>query len=302
MRFDLKDLRLFLSVVDAGSITRGAAAANLSLAAASERLRDMEIASGAPLLVRNRRGVEPSRAGETLAHHARLVLRQVDMMQAELAHHASGFRGSVRIFANSAAMAGHLPDRLGPFLAQHSGIDVELAERPSPDIVKAVAGGLADIGIVSDVADTSNLATLPFAIDELMLVMGRDHPMASRRRIAFAEIAAEPMIGLDGALQVQIQEQGERIGIRIRPRILMRTFDGVCRMVADGAGIGIVPEIVARRVRRFVPLSLAQLTDPWATRRLLLCSTGSGDLEAPALQLLADLASDESGRWPGKNA
>lgn len=55
MRFDLTDLRLFLAVVEAGSITHGAAAANLSLAAASERLRDMEAVGGVSLLDRGRR-------------------------------------------------------------------------------------------------------------------------------------------------------------------------------------------------------------------------------------------------------
>ncbi|SER09524.1 DNA-binding transcriptional regulator, LysR family [Faunimonas pinastri] len=298
MRFDLPDLRLFLAAVDAGSVTHGAKAANLSLAAASERLRDMEIASGVPLLVRNRRGVVPTRAGDILAHHARLVLRQVGAMHAELTDHAKGFRGSVRMLANSAAIAGFLPARLGPFLARHPGADIDLAERPSPEIVKAVAGGLAEIGIVSDAADTNAVATRPFAVDRLVLVVARDHPLAGEKRVAFAQIAAEPMIGFDGALQVQIRDQGERIGIRVRPRILLRTFEGVCRMVADGAGVGIVPELSARRARRSMPLDLLRLTDPWATRQLMLCSMDHERLEPLALSLLQHLVSDEDGGWP----
>src|SRR3546814_6889932 len=77
MRFDLTDLRLFLAVVDAGSITHGAADAGLSLPAASERLRDMEAAGEVKLLERGRRGVWTTPAGEALAHHARLVMRQM---------------------------------------------------------------------------------------------------------------------------------------------------------------------------------------------------------------------------------
>lgn len=291
MRFDLPDLRLFLAVVEAGSITHGATAANLSLAAASERLRNMEATSGVPLLSRNRRGVVPTRAGDTLAHHARLVLRQVGAMQAEMSDHARGFRGSVRVLANSAAMAGLLPERLGPFLARHAGTDVDLAERPSPDIVKAVAGGLAEIGIVSDAADTSGVHTLPFAKDLLVVVMARDHPLAGADRVAFAQIAAEPMIGFDGALQVQLRDQAERIGVLLRPRVLLRTFDGVARMVADGAGIAIMPEFAAQRAQRSMPVASLQLTDPWATRRLLLCTQARVDLDPVAASLLQHLAS-----------
>ena len=77
----------------------------------------MEAASGVPLLLRHRRGVEPTRAGDTLAHHARLVLRQVGAMQADLSDHARGFRGRVRVMANSEAIAGCLAARIGPFQA-----------------------------------------------------------------------------------------------------------------------------------------------------------------------------------------
>jgi len=157
MRFDLADLRLFLAVVEAGSITHGASAANLSLAAASERLRQMEASGGVSLLDRGRRGVSATRAGEALAHHARLVLRQVATMQAELSEHARGVRATIRLLANTAAMAEFLPGRLGPWLAAHPRIDVDLSERPSSEIVKAIAGGLAEIGIVSDAIETSPL-------------------------------------------------------------------------------------------------------------------------------------------------
>ena len=57
MRFDLVDLRLFLHVTEAGSVTRGAQRSNLALASASAHIRGMEIALGVPLLARDRRGV-----------------------------------------------------------------------------------------------------------------------------------------------------------------------------------------------------------------------------------------------------
>jgi molybdate transport repressor ModE-like protein len=73
LRFDLVDLRLFLHVAEADSITHGAARAGMALASASERIRAMEDALGAPLLERNRRGVRLTPAGSTLVHHARTV-------------------------------------------------------------------------------------------------------------------------------------------------------------------------------------------------------------------------------------
>src|SRR5438094_7428034 len=76
MHFDLADLSLFRHVVEAGSITHGAERAHLALAAASTRIRNMEQALGAALLVRSRQGVTPTQAGRTLLGHARAILRQ----------------------------------------------------------------------------------------------------------------------------------------------------------------------------------------------------------------------------------
>ena len=81
-RFDLTDLRLFLYVADASNITHGAQRANMTLASASERIRDMETDLGTPHLVRKRRGVELTAAGTALLHHARLVMQQLEQTKA----------------------------------------------------------------------------------------------------------------------------------------------------------------------------------------------------------------------------
>lgn len=149
MRFDLADLGLFLAIADAGSITRGADAAGLSLAAASERLREMEAAGNVRLLDRGRRGVTPTAAGEALLHHARTILQQVALMRGEMGAFARGVRTSIRLFANTAAMSEFLPARLAPWLAAHPQVDVDLRERPSSDIARSVALGFADLGVLS---------------------------------------------------------------------------------------------------------------------------------------------------------
>jgi DNA-binding transcriptional LysR family regulator len=140
MRFDLVDLRLFLFVVEAANITHGAARAGMALASASERIRLMEESLGAPLLERHRRGVRATPAGAALVHHAQLVVQQLERMRGELSEYADGFRGRVRLFANTTASAEFLPAALAAFLSQHPQIDIDLEERSSRDIVRAVSG------------------------------------------------------------------------------------------------------------------------------------------------------------------
>jgi len=121
VRFDLADLRLFLCVLEAGSITQGAVRANLALASASERLRNIEAGAGVALLERRPRGVCATEAGEALAHHARLILRQQALLRGELHDFATGARGTLHFYANTAAMTEFLPPRLASWLADRPG-------------------------------------------------------------------------------------------------------------------------------------------------------------------------------------
>src|SRR5262249_12516521 len=107
MRFDLVDLRFFLHIAEAGSITHGAEGAHLALASASARIRGMEDALGAKLLIRDRRGVSLSPAGHCLLEHARWIVQQVERMRGDLGSFARGLSGSVRLLSNTAALSEH---------------------------------------------------------------------------------------------------------------------------------------------------------------------------------------------------
>lgn len=292
MRFDLTDLRLFLSILETGSITRGAAQANLSLPSASARIRGMEETVGLPLLERGRRGVESTPAGDTLAHHARLVLRQVEQMQGELGEHATGVKAHIRLWANTVALTEFLPDVLGVFLAGRPLVCVNIKERLSAETVKAVSGGLADVGIVSDAVAHGALQTFPFATDRLVLAVPRAHPLAAQRRIAFQEVVRHDFIGLSegSPMQAHVDAQALLAGQALSFRARMRTFDGVCRMVAHGVGFGIVPERAAQRFRGTPGIRAIRFTDAWATRQLLLCVRQLDALSLPARELVRHLS------------
>ncbi|HLS69877.1 MAG TPA: LysR family transcriptional regulator [Kiloniellales bacterium] len=291
MRFDLIDLRLFLAVVEAGSITRGAADAGLSLSAASERLRDMEALGEIRLLTRSRRGVVPTEAGEALAHHARSILQQMAQMRGELGHYAKGLRASIRLLANTAAITEFLPERLSPWLDANPRADVDLKERQSLEIARSIASGFAEIGILSNAVKTDDLTLRPFALDRLVVVVARQHPFSSRSQIRFGELLAQRFIGLSGgALQDHIDGQAARLGTRLKTRVTLRTFEGLCLMAGTGVGIAIVPETAARRCSHSAGIVILRLQEEWATRHLSLCVRNAEELTAPARSLLDHLS------------
>jgi DNA-binding transcriptional LysR family regulator len=297
MRFDLVDLRLVLDVAEAASITHGAARSGLALASASERIRDMEQSLGAPLFERQRRGVSPTPAGVALLHHARRVVQQLELMRGELSGFAKGLRGQVRVLSNTSATLEFLPPVLGPFLAAHPHVDVAIEERSSPDIVRGIARGQAEIGIVADVVDAAaELETFPFAEDRLVLVTPPRHPLARKRRIAFADALPFDFVGLPtgSALQRHVEGHAARSGQALKLRVRLPGFDAICRVVASGIGVAVVSRPAAQRCRRSTAIGVVPLADPWALRHLRICIKSTRTLPAHAQWLVRHLRSQAS--------
>ena len=294
MHFDLTDLRLYLHILDTGNITAGAARSHLSLAAASARIRAMEASLGTEFLQRGRRGVSPTPAGKALAQHARILLQQTERMQQDLAEYAQGVKGQVRLLCNTTAITEYLPEVLADFLCEHPNLDIDLQELPSARITHALRQGAADIGIVSDAVDTTDLQTQPFRDDPLRLIVPPGHPLAGAAEVSFSDALHYDFVGLntDSALAIYLEEQALHSGSRMQVRIRADGFDGVLRMVARGAGLAIVPLAAIERATPQTFSSIA-LNEPWARRTLMLCARDFSALPGYAKALLQALALPE---------
>ena len=291
MHFDLIDLRLYLHILDTGNITAGAARSHLSLAAASARIRAMESSLGIAFLDRGRRGVTPTPAGKALARHARLLLQQAEHLRQDLAEYANGVKGQVRLLCNTTALSEYLPELLAGFLREHPNLDIDLQELPSLRITQALRQGTADLGIISDAVDTHGLQTRAFRDDPLVLIMPIGHPLTAGP-VSFIDSLQYDYVGLgaNSALAVYLEEQALHAGFRLRTRIRADGFDGLIRMVAGGAGLGIVPQAALDRwpsERRF---KVQPLRETWACRKLLLCARDFEQLPGYARALFDALA------------
>lgn len=285
MRFDLTDLRLFLSVVECGSLTHGARAMHLALASVSERIAGMEAALGAPLLERNRRGVRTTAAGDALVRHARAILGQVEQIRGELRSYATGLRGRIRLLSNTASMAAFVPPQLCRFLASHADLSVDLEERPSSEIVQALVSRRADLGIVADITDLGSLQTHLIAQDQLVVVASRAHRIAALESVSFADILDEPIVGMaDTALETHLAERASRLGRQLNYRVQFRSVEHVAMLVEAGIGISILSHAMGHSLRR--DLAIVPLAEPWAARRLYLCARDFSAL-TPHADLLA---------------
>jgi DNA-binding transcriptional LysR family regulator len=291
MRFDFRDLELFVAVADSGSISRAAERCHTVPSAVSKRISDLEERFGTGLIVRGGKGVELTASGHALLVRARVLLQQARQVDDEMLRHASGTHGYVRVFANISAIVEFLPGALAAFAAKHPDIHVHLEEHISSAIAEAVANNSADFGIVSELPLVDGLRTVPFRNDELVLVTKPDHALARRTSLAFSEAMELPLIGLhtNSSLHHLLTRAAMDAGVALNWRIHVTSFDAVCAMVAAGLGVSVVPRAATTPFIRSLSLSAIPLTDPWAARQLFLCVPAGKSLHAAANLLFEHL-------------
>ena len=159
---DTVSLQLFVAVCEEGSLARAAEREAMVASALSKRMAALEAELGVGLLVRRRRGVEPTSAGQALLAGARDVLSRAQRVRVELGAFGEGAQGNVRILASPSVLAEQLPEDIANFLGVHPSLQVSLDERTSADLVRGLMEGVADLGVLWDQADLRGLHTLPY--------------------------------------------------------------------------------------------------------------------------------------------
>lgn len=298
MRFDLVDLKLFTHIAEAQSLTGGAQRSHLSLAAASTRIKNLEEHVGVKLLSRSSQGVKVTGAGETLLAHARRVLRQLEQLSGDLQEYVSGVKGHVRVFANTTAMSEFLPAVLRTYLVNHPDVTIDMHERLSPDIVRAVQEGMVDIGIIAGNVRTEGLDVMRYRCDRLVLATALSHPLAEHNSVDFIETLDYDFIGLPEASAIHnfLKRAAADLQRELRWRVQVSNFETACRMIEANVGIGVLPESTAARHAGTMALRIVQLNDEWAERKLQICVADLGALPLFARKLVDLLVEDGLGR------
>jgi DNA-binding transcriptional LysR family regulator len=309
-RFDLTDLRLFLNVVESGSITAGAEATQLGLAAASARVLSMEDTLGVPLLTREARGVQPTAAGQALVLHARTLLLQMERLHGGMAEHAQGIKVQMRLLCDTVALHEVVPERLAGYLLAHPHVNVRVEERPGNEVVSALAEGTADVGIVRENTDVFELESFLFQPDRLVIVAPPAHPLvlaAQAGPLSLTEADPCDVVGLPQGTALQdlwdrrVAQRGRHLNYRIR----VGSFDEQCRLVARGAGIALMPRSTAERHARALDIRIVAVAEEFAALALRLCVRRLGELPAATQRLVGSLlgsAAPTALQWQGAAA
>ncbi len=233
--FDPVSLRLFIAICERQSLTDAADQENLTVSAISKRLTALEEQIGVPLLQRGRGGVQLTVAGEALLPAARGLLQSMARIQASLSEYAR-MPGHVRVVATPTALTSFLPNDLAAFIAKQPDLNLHLEEQMADDIVRAVEEGRADLGISWDRTDTRRLKTVPYRNDHLVVIAHREHELARREVVSFADTLPYKRVTVDTASTMRHLQERLAIaqGSALKSDIGVKNYDSACR-IAQGS-------------------------------------------------------------------
>src|ERR1700682_2659512 len=290
MRFDIETLRLFIFVIEGGSISAASDRGNVVVSAVSRRISDLEQAAGTPLLHRRSRGVEPTLAGTALYRRAKIVMDHLQHIESEMSQHRDGVRGLVRLSVNMTAMAHYLPKELKSFIDLFPGVQIRLVERLSGQVSRDVLSGDADIGICAASCVDESLSERLFCTDRLVLITPPEHPLSRHKSVRFVDTLDYEHVGMqDGASILALATQAAKaLGCPMRLAIQVTNFEAIRNMVIAGFGIAIIPEIALSEGNHSDYVTV-RLDEPWAGRQLKLLFKPTAPLPIAAMHLLEHL-------------
>jgi DNA-binding transcriptional LysR family regulator len=179
----LEQLRIFVAVAERQHITQASAALHLTQSAVSSAISALESRHDVRLFDRVGRNIVLNQTGEVFLQEARSVLARAEAAEAALADLGGLKRGRLSVHASQTIASYWLPERLVAFHNLHPAIEVDVAIGNTADVARAVREGFSELGLVEGQVDDPVLSKQEIGSDQLVIVVGRDHPWVDRPRL-----------------------------------------------------------------------------------------------------------------------
>ena len=248
---DPRRLLIFRAVARAGSISAAARELGWTQPAVSQHLRALERSAGCALLLRGAGGVDLTEPGRVLLARADALAVQLHMAEEELADLTELRRGRVRLAAYPSAAATLVPRAVAGLRARHPDVDVELTEAEPPEALDLLSAGDVDLALVfsyDGARPERGLVWRSLADEPVALVVGADHPAATRRRLTLSDLAEEPWIVGCERCRAHAMLVCAEAGFEPAVRHVSDDYVVVQNLVAVGLGVTLAAPVGTRRL------------------------------------------------------
>ena len=250
---EIRQLKAFLAIAEAKTFTAGARRVNVTQAAISMQIRQLEDEVGLQLFTRTPRRVILTEAGEYLLERARKILREHDSALAEIAEVAGAEFGRLRIGTASGTFAmNQLPTILQSLKARFPNSELTVTSGTSQRLVDRMMHGEIDTAFISLPVENTNVTTESLFSDEIVAIANPHHPLANEKYISAATLAGENLILGERGGNTRRMIDEFFAAANVRPNITMELSrqEAVNRMVENNLGVGMAgAKSVAREIR-----------------------------------------------------
>ena len=259
MPVGMEKYRTFLAAAGEQSFSAAAEKLFLTPSAVSKPIAALEEELGVPLFVRTSAGVRLTEQGILCVPYVQRITDLYRRMGRELEKAGRAERLSICTIPLQAAL--RLPELVGTFQSEHPNLDLHLEERHGKAVEEAVLSGACELGFAADrYLHLERLDFLTLNREPIVAVVPDSHPLARRRRISLAELKEEPFLFLPpvtGTYDTYMELCGEA-GFQPIVRMITEREENILRVVAQGMGVSLLPEGLARafqiREVRLLPL------------------------------------------------
>ncbi len=233
---NLRALRVFLGVMDDGTLTRAADRLNLSQSAASRLLSLLEEALGAPLFLREKRQMTPTAAAEALYPEALRILAQVGALPEVVSSAQS--RTAMQVICHSRLAGGLVVPAIASVARDHPDLPIRLETAPRRELARRVLTGRYDFAIAALPLSLGTVTATPLGRLRLQVVLPKTHKLARAPHLDLADLSGERYIALDETTAVRraIDATMDTEGQALLPSLEVSTGTNAYRLVAAGLG------------------------------------------------------------------
>ena len=253
---DLRQLRYFVAIAEAGSVREAAARVRVAQSALSRHVRALEDELGVRLLDRHARGVSLTAAGERLRVRAVEILRRVDEMRTEIIAEGEVAAGGVAVGtspATSRLLYGRLAERVG---ADLPGVVLDLVEGASHGLLEGLDAGRLDLAIVVNPEPRASLELDPLVAEQVYLLAAPGDGAVAGERCSVADLHELPLVLFPrpAGSRMAFEHAAAAAGIALTVAHEVQSQDVLREFVRRGLGYGLLPyssmraELAARRI------------------------------------------------------
>ena len=279
----IQKYEIFLRTLEAGSVSRAARDLGLTQSAVSHALSSLEEQFGFPLLRRSRAGVRLTAEGKKVLPSVRTILTAEAQLQETISSIHGLSTGTIRIGTFTSVAVHWLPSILKEFQQEHPHIRFKLLNGDYHDVEQWLEEGAVDLGFVS-LPTRAPGKVIPLMKDRLLVILPKDHPLASLPCFPISFAKQESFISLLESSDQDLRRALDAEDIRPNVRFVTKDDYAIIAMVEKGLGIAIMPELLLEGRRDNIA---ALELKPQASRTIALAVTEAGQ-QSPATRLFAD--------------